>query len=284
MGGTCVADECPSYITFAVDPGYFRTMGIALVEGREFNSRGERTSVVINQAMARKQWPSGGGLGEVLRIGASGTAVTVIGITAKTHTRGLDREEPTLFLSLAARDFENGLTMVVRTSAPPSSIVRPLVEAANAVDANVSLLEVKTMDERMAVQLWPFRTLSWIFSICGSLALILATVGLAGVVIHAVNRRIREFGVRVSLGATPRDVLTVVLKDTTRLLGPGLLVGMLLAVAAARLIQVVFIGVNVLNPTTYLLVAVAQSVVVIAACMSPAMRAARVDPLSRAEE
>ena len=141
------------------------------------------------------------------------------------------------------------------------------------------MLEVKTMDERMAVQLWPFRTLSWVFSICGSLALILATVGLAGVVIHAVNRRIREFGVRVSLGATPRDVVTVVLKDTARLLGPGLIVGMLLAVAAAQLIRVVFIGVNVLNPTTYLLVALAQSAIVLAACTAPALRAARVDPL-----
>jgi putative ABC transport system permease protein len=278
-GGTCVADECASYSTFAVDPGYFRTMGIALVEGREFNRRAESTGVVINQAMARKQFPSGGGLGEVLRIGASGTAVTVIGITAKTHTRGLDREEPTLFLPLSSRDFETGLTMVVRTSAPPSSIVRPLVEAADTVDPNVSMLAVKTMDERMAVQFWPFRTLSWIFSICGSLALILATVGLAGVVIHAVNRRIREFGVRVSLGATPRDVLTVVLKDTARLLGPGLVVGMLLAVAAARLIQVVFIGVNVLNPTAYLVVALAESAIVIAACIAPALRAARVDPL-----
>jgi predicted permease len=278
-GGTCAADECPSYRTFAVGPAYFKTMGIPLVEGREFTSRDEPANIVINQALARKLWPAGGGLGEVLRIGESATAVTVVGITAKSHTRGLDREEPRLFLPLGARYFEGGLTMVVRTSAPPASIVRPFGEAAAAVDPNVSMLAVKTMEERMAVQLWPFRTLSWMFSICGSLALILATVGLAGIVIHAVNRRIREFGVRVSLGATPRDVLIDVLKDTAWLLAPGLIVGVLLAAGTARLIQAVFIGVNVLNPLTYLVVALTQSVVVATACIAPALRAARVDPL-----
>jgi predicted permease len=278
-GGTCAGDRCPSYTTFAVGPEYFRTMGIPLVEGREFNTRGELAGVVINQAMARKQWPGGGGLGEVLRIGEKGTAVSVIGITAKTHARGLDREEPTLFVPLGPRHFAGGLTLVVRANAAPASIVRPLVEAAEAVDANVAMIEVKTMDERMAVQLWPFRTLSKLFSICGALALILATVGLTGIVIHAVNRRIREFGVRISLGARPRDVLTDVLKDTTRLLVPGLVIGSALAMGGARLMQFIFIGVNVLNPTTYLMVALLQTAIVIAACLAPAIRAARVDPL-----
>ena len=106
------------------------------------------------------------------------------------------------------------------------------------------------------MQLWPFRTLSWLFSICGSLALILATVGLAGVVIHAVSRRIREFGVRVSIGATPRDLMRDVLASGMRMLVPGLVAGLLLAAAAHGWCKSIFIGVNVLNPMIYLAVAV----------------------------
>lgn len=277
--GKCEADSCPKYPTYAVSQGYFRTMGIALVEGRELDARRGSAEVVINQAFTRKQWPGGGGLGETLRVGVEGNPLTVVGITARTHTRGLDREEPNIFLPIGAQHFEGGLTVVARTQAAPALLVRSVVEAAHAVDPNVSTLAVKTMEQRMAVQLWPFRTLSWMFSICGGLAVILATVGLAGVVFHAVRRRMREFGVRVSLGATPRDLVTEVLKSSTRLLVPGMIAGLLLAAAATRLTQAVFVGVNVLNPTIYLGVALAQCVIVVVASIGPALQAARVDPM-----
>ena len=133
------------------------------------------------------------------------------------------------------------------------------------------MVAVKTMRERMAVQLWPFRTVSWLFSICGVLALVLATVGLAGVVIHGVNRRLKEFGVRVSMGATPRDLVVDVLKSSVAMLLPGLIGGTVLAAGVARLARVAFIGVDVLNPMTYLAVALLECVVVIAACIGPAL-------------
>jgi putative ABC transport system permease protein len=120
---------------------------------------------------------------------------------------------------------------------------------------------------------------SWLFSICGLLAFVLATVGLAGVVIHAVNRRLREFGVRLSVGATPRDLAAGVLGDSAKLLLPGLVIGALVAAVAARLLQVAFYGVNVLNPITYVAVALVECTIVIAACLGPAVRAARIDPL-----
>jgi ABC-type antimicrobial peptide transport system permease subunit len=138
---------------------------------------------------------------------------------------------------------------------------------------------VKNMAQRMSMQLWPFWTLTALFSICGGLALVLATVGLAGVVIHAVNRRIREFGVRVSIGATPRDLMRDVLAGSTRMLIPGIMIGLALAAAAAQLARIVFIGVNVLNPVTYLLVALIEVVIVLVACIAPAIKASRVDPL-----
>jgi macrolide transport system ATP-binding/permease protein len=277
--GACEVGGCPAFPTYAVSSGYFRTMGIPLAEGREFVDGYSAAQVMINQPFARKHWPTGGALGATLRIGAEGTPVTVVGITAKTHTRGLDREAPVLFVPIGPEHVERGQALVVRTATAPSSLVRSLVDLANAVDPNVSMPSVKTMEERMAVQLWPFRTLSRMFSLCGGLAVILAVVGLAGVVAHAVSRRTREFGVRVSIGATPRDLLVDVLKSSALLMLPGLVVGLALAAGAARLTQAVFLGVNVLNPLVYLGVAIAHGIIVLVACIGPALRASRLDPL-----
>jgi hypothetical protein len=253
-------------------------MGIGMAAGREFDSD-HAGGVIINQPLAALHWPAGRGVGETLRIGDEARLATVIGITARSHTRGLDREEPTLYVALSREHFDGHLTLVARTSMPPDGLVRTVAEAAQAVDPRVSMLSVKTMEQRMAVQLWPFRTLSWLFSVCGTLALLLAVVGLAGVVIHAVNRRAREFGVRMSIGATPRDLVLDVLRSGAALMWPGLVAGALLAAAAARLVHAAFVGVDVLNPFTYLAVVALEGLVVIAACIGPALRASRVDPL-----
>jgi len=271
--------DCKAYPTYGVSPGYFGTMGIGIFEGREFGPDAA-AEVVINGSMARALWPNRAALGQTLRIGQDGERVTVIGVTGPTRTRGLDREVPVLFVPLGTADYDGPLTLVARTAGPPVTLVRSIEDAAHAVDPNVSMFAVKTMEQRMGVQLWPFRTLTWLFSICGSLALILATVGLAGVVIHAVSRRVREFGVRLSIGATPRDLMRDVLVSSTRMLIPGVTIGLLLAAGVAQLVRFMFIGVNVLNPATYLIVAVIQVAIVVIACIGPAIRASRVDPLT----
>jgi predicted permease len=277
--GMCETVTCATYPTYAVSPGYFRTMGIPLVEGHEFDESRPASQIVINQPFARKQWPDGGALGATLRLGPNGALATVVGITARTHTRGLDRESPVLFVPIGEEHYGGRLTLVARTSAVPASLARPVIDAVNTLDPNVAMQSVKTMDERMAVQLWPFRTLSRMFTICGALAVLLAVVGLAGVVIHAISRRTREFGVRMSIGATPSDLLIEVLKGSAALMLPGLLAGLLLAAGAARLTQAVFLGVNVLDPLVYLGVALAHAVIVVVACIGPALRASRLDPV-----
>lgn len=276
-GGTCEPGACPDVATLKAGPSYFETMGIALVAGREFTPADTGASVIVNGAFARQQWPDGRGLGEAIRINDNGASVTVIGITAGHQTRGPER--PTLYFPLSPSDYEGPLTVVVRTAQEPAPLIRSFTEAAHEVDPRVAMLSVKTMVQRMAVQLWPFRTMSWLLSICGGLALVLGTVGLASVIVHAVNQRRREFGVRVSVGATPRDLVLDVLLSASRLLGPGLVVGLLLAAGLAQLAQAALVGVNVLNPVSYLAVAVVQCAIVGLACLAPALRAARVDPL-----
>jgi hypothetical protein len=275
-GGT---SPCRAYPSYGVSAGYFRTMGITIAEGRELGAAAAG-EVVINGSLARTLWPDGGALGQSLRIGKDGERVTVIGITGQTRTRGLDGERPVLFVPLTTAHYEKPITLVARTAGPPAAIVRSVRDAAQAVDPNVAMTAVKTMEQQMGVQLWPFRTLTWLFSICGGLALMLATVGLGGVVMHAVSRRVREFGVRLSVGATPRDLMRDVLVGSAKMLMPGVTIGLLLAAAAARLARIVFIGVNVLNPATYLIVALIQVLIVVAACAGPALRASRVDPLT----
>ena len=272
-------NECRAYDTYAAGSGYFKTMGIPIAEGREFGTVADG-EVIINGLLAQTLWPGGGALGQSLRIGTAGDRVTIVGVTGRTRTRGLDREEPVLFVPFASAHYERPLTLVARTAGPAAAMARTVGDAARAVDPDVAMTAIKTMEQRMGVQLWPFRTLTWMFSICGVLALLLATVGLAGVVIHAVNRRVREFGVRLSVGATPRDLLRDVLAGSAKMLIPGVTIGLLLAAGAARLVRYVFIGVNVLNPTVYVIVGLLQVAIVIAACVGPALRASRIDPLT----
>jgi putative ABC transport system permease protein len=278
--GACAPDNCPRVATYAVESGYFATMGIALTAGRTFSVTEGVSEVVVNGAFARQQWPDGRGVGETLRIGTEGAVATVVGITADTQIRRADREQPAMYLPLTGARRENSLTLIVRTTGSPSALIRPLREAAAALDSGVPMLSLKTMTQRTEVQLWPFRTLSFMFTICGALALVLAVVGLAGLVIHAVSRRTREFGVRLSIGATPRDLIRDVMRDGAKLFAPGLLAGVVIAAGSARLVEAVFVGVNVLNPRTYVAVAVLQGLIVAVTCIAPAVRASRVDPLT----
>ena len=117
------------------------------------------------------------------------------------------------------------------------------------------------------------------FGVCGILAVVLAVVGLASVVVHSVKRRAREFAVRLAVGAEPRDLLREVLESSVRMLIPGLFAGVLLAVTVARFADSMFVGVSVLNPVTYVAVAALQAAIVLIACIGPAWRAARIDPL-----
>lgn len=276
----CADATCPKYPIYTVGPGYFETMGIAIAAGREFTAASSGSEVVINDVLAKTLWSDGDAIGRAIRIGDGREPAIVVGVTGKTRTRGLDRETAVLFVPLTPSDFDRPMTLVTRTAASPSSLVQPIRDAAHEADPDVAPYGVKTMDERMAVQLWPFRTLTWLFSICGALALLLAIAGLAGMVIHGVNRRVREFGVRLSIGAAPRDLAIDVVRGSVQAILPGLAAGVLLGAAAARLVRFMFIGVNVLNPATYVAIALLQVTVVAIACLAPAIRAARVDPLT----
>lgn len=276
---TCGDDRCASYPAVMAAPGYFRAMGIALTGGRDFTP-GTAAEVIVNQPLADRLWPEGEAVGRAVTIGDARRLATVVGIAAPAQTRGFNRTTPELFVPLDAAARSGPLSLIVRTELAPELLVPAIRQAARAVDTDVSRVSVKTMAARRGVQLWPVRTISWLFATCGLLAVVLATSGLAAVVLHATSRRTREFGIRMALGATGGALAREVLGGSARLLLPGALLGAVLAGLGAHLARAAFVGVNVLDPRTYVAVLVIEAGLVLLACTAPARRAGRVDPLT----
>ena len=154
-----------------------------------------------------------------------------------------------------------------------------LQDQVRSVDRNLPVT-IATMTERMKLPLWPARTAAGFFLICGILALLLATVGLFGVLYFTVQQRTREFGIRVAIGATSRRVVTVVLREGLTLAAPGVVIGSLGAFAGARLVSKAFFGISAADPFSYSTTAVIQLAVTIAACALPAYRATKADPIA----
>lgn len=276
----CV-DECPSVATYAVGPDFFRTMGIPLVEGTEFDRTTSADGVMVSESFARARWPGESAVGRRLPLGDEGGTGTVVGVARDTRHRRLDPDErgAALYVPLAEGDWRKPITLVVGTDGPAALLVQPIVAEARAVDPGVALLSVKTIRERLRMPLWQWHATSGFFTACGALALALATIGLFGVVACSVSRRVREFGVRMALGATRRRLFAGVLADGARVVAPGLALGILGAAVLTRGIEATFVGTRAAGATTFMAVAALQAVVVLAACLVPARRAAGVDPL-----
>ncbi len=262
-GVPCDGDACPKIATLAAGPGYFKTMGISMAAGREFDGAGASSDVIVNQAFARQQWPDERGLGETLRLGPQETRDGGWNHEQAPHARprsGAAHSD----VPIADEHYEDALTVVARTAADPAPAVRAFVEAAHAIDSSVSLVSVKTMSQRMAVQLWPFNTMRRVFgsAAAGAAARDGGTVecrdsfgqpAAEGVRRARVDRRLASRSDGRGAGRQPAAPRA----------WPGR--WPCTPVAAARLAQVVFIGVNVLNPTTYLAVALVECAIVLVA-------------------
>lgn len=279
--GQCVGAACPSLTTYAVGAGFFRTLGIPLLAGRELDRSTPPASVIVSETFARTWWPDASALDHVLYLGKESLPHLVIGVARDTRHRSLTDATPTpvLYVPLAAADFTGAVTLVARTDRAPGSLVKPAADAARSVDPGVPLQSVATMAERLRLPQWPAQTAMTFFAVCGGLALLLATIGLFAVVSHIVSQRTREFGVRLALGATRTMLLREVILSGARLVVPGTAAGLLIAVGASYWAAATLRGADVATPAICLAVALLQIGIALAACLVPARRAARVDPL-----
>jgi predicted permease len=279
----CAVSECRPTTIYAVGQEHFKTLGIPLVAGRELIGReiqAARDGVVVGRTMAERLWPGGNAVGQWVRLGNGERERYVIGVAADvTHHTFNERPGDYLYRPIEDQDYADSITLVTRTRGEPAAFARTLQDHIRALDATLPPGAVKTMTERMEMPLWPVRTAAGFFTVCGVLALVLATVGLFGTTSLAVGQRTREFGIRAALGSTRAGVMRLVLREGLALAIPGIVLGVFGAALMARTASSVLVSIDASDVSTYAATAAVQVVAALLACVWPAHRATKADPI-----
>jgi predicted permease len=267
-----------------VGPRYFETMGIPLLQGREFSPRDSQAAprvAVINETMARRFWPNESPLGKRIGFGApSPLDVEVIAVARDGKYRTLrDQGLSTVYLSYLQEPRAFEMSLHLRITGNPDGMVASVRHAVAELDKNLPIFNVRTLAEQVEASLVPERMLSVLSSFFGLLALLLAGIGLYGVMAYRVARRTREIGIRMALGAKRGSVLTLVLRESLWLVSIGLSLGLGTAVWATRVISSMLYGISASDPVTLLSVSLMMTAVALLASYLPALRATRVDPV-----
>lgn len=262
-----------------VDPAYFGTLGIAVRAGRVFGIADDSAAVrriVINERFAERFWPGEDAVGRTVRAG--GRENTVIGVVATGKYERLGESAQPFMYFAHAQEFSDGMSVVIRTAGPPAEFIPALRAAVGGLDANLPVSGIRTMEGHLGLALLPARLTGWALGLFGALGLVLATVGMYGVMAYGVAQRTREIGIRMAVGAAGARVVGLVMRQGMSLVLVGAVVGSLGALAAARLLRGVLYGEATLTPLTYGSVTVLLVGVAALATYIPARRAAAVDP------
>ncbi len=277
-----------------VTPGFFEAMRIPLIEGRLFDSRDTPDSpraVIVDQRLARKFWPNSSPVGkrmwrpngpkDLIQPSESASWYTVVGVVGSVKLRALvDPDERVgIYYFPYEQDADDGITFTVRTAGDPLTVVAAARKAILDVDAEVPLFDVKTMQERLEESLVSRRSPMLLATSFGLVALFLAGVGIYGVLAYMVAQRTREIGIRMALGSNRNSVFKLVLREGILLLGVGFGLGLGGTFVLARYIESLLFGVRPMDPVVIVSVAAMLAASALAACVVPAHRAARVDPI-----
>jgi predicted permease len=262
-----------------VSPGYFSTMQIPLLHGRDFSpedAAGSRAVVIINQALADRYWPRQDADGKRMKV--DGQWVTVIGVTRTANYDG-PIAQPQPFFYLPMYQFYSSTAILhVRTIGDPLAIADEVERAVHVLNADLPIFDVSTLDARIQSGSFLQRLAGMFVGVFGALALVLAAVGIYGVIAYNAKQRTHEIGIRRALGAQPRDVFGLVLGQGLRLTMIGLAIGLIVSFALTRFLSSLLFDVTATDPLTFAGVAFLLTMVSLAACYIPARRALRVDP------
>jgi macrolide transport system ATP-binding/permease protein len=267
----------------SVDENYFSTMNTSIVRGRGFTANdkdGAPLVALINEQLAQKYWPNQDPIGKRLKVGNSDAWIQVVGVT-RTGKYLFVGEPPLTYLYLPfAQHPQKHMVMFVQTYGDPASVTGPLLNAVHSLDPNQPVFNVRTFAEiyHQRSVTTPRMILEMVAAM-GTMGLMLALVGLYGLVSYSVARRTREIGVRMAIGASQGDVLKMVLRQGMMLAGGGLVVGGVMSVLVARLLTAGLVGLGTPNAATYFIIPSVLALVTLASCYIPARRAASVDPM-----
>jgi predicted permease len=265
--------------------GYFETMKIPLIRGRFFAEQDTRESqpvVIVDENMARTYWPNADPLGKRLKFGGADSKnpwMTVVGVVANVKHYALDTDSRVALYTPHLQGGAGSLSIAVRTTSDPLSVAAAVTREARALDPNLPLYDVKTMRQWLSESLARRRFAMLMLGLFAGVAMLLAAVGIYGVMSYTVAQRTREIGIRVALGAQRRDVLRLIVRHGMSLTATGVGLGLVAAIASTRLMVSLLFGVRATDLLTFAVIALSLALVALLACWMPARQATKVDPM-----
>ena len=280
--------EKMSFFYNVVGPRYFETLRTPLVKGRDFTPQdraGAPQVVIINETLARRYFPDGDALGKRLIFGAyRGSPIPlqhleIIGVVKDSKYSELTEQTRRMMFLPLAQSYRPEMRLHARTAQEPTAMVAAIRREAQKLDAGLPVYDIKTLEEQKDRSLYTARLAATLLSVFGGLALLLASIGLYGVMAYVVGQRRREIGVRLALGARRRDVFMLVIKEGMALVAVGVALGLAGAIAGTRLLTTFLYGVQPTDAATFIVIAMLLAAVALLANYLPARRAARTDPM-----
>jgi len=289
-------EQPPTVTMLTVDPRYFETIGVQLSRGRGFSATDGmpgRESAIVNQRFVQMHFPREDPIGRRITLsidlmggapptGGIPTALTaaIVGVAPNVRQRNAQDPDPDPIAYLPFRsDPRAFMTLLARTPGDPNSLTPLLREEVRAIDADLPLFSIQTMDQNLVQQRWPFRVFGTMFAMFALIALVLSAVGLYAVTAYSVAQRTQEIGVRMALGAQAAQVRWLILRRSLVQMAIGLAIGLPGALGVGRLLKSLLFQTSATDPFTLMSIALVLAGVSIAACAAPARRATRLDPL-----
>lgn len=269
----------------SVDPGYLRALGITLLRGRWFTAADtEKTQkvVVIDRLLAERYWPGQDALGKRINRGGNNDSISwiVVGVVAPVKVQNLEEalSKETIYFPYA-QDPQMSFILVIKTDGDPTALAGSVRNAVRSADPEQPVFDVKTMTQRMDDVAQTRRAPMILLSLFSGVALLLAALGVYGVLAFSVAQRTPEFGIRLALGATPANIAQLVLRQGSVLVLIGIITGLAGYLALSQIVAKLLYGVAATDPATLAIAPLVLALVALAACLLPARRATKVDPM-----
>ncbi len=265
-----------------VSPGYFDTMRIPIIEGRgltPFDRQGSAAVAVVSQAMAQHFWPGESAIGKRFRLRIEQSYIQVVGVAANSVVLAIgEQPQPVAYFPIDQR-YQSAVALVARTKSNPATVLPGVLKQVQSLKPDMALTNPRTIQEDIAAGLWAPRMGAALFGIFGLLSLVLASVGIYGVMAYNVAQRTNEIGIRMAMGARPGDVLKLVVGHGMRLAVVGIASGLACGILVTRLLEGLLFDIPSYDPLTYATVSLLITAVALLAAWIPARRASRLDPV-----